>query len=115
MVIIIIILLPLQFDYRPIDLSKPGVQTVAEARRNVGRMPHFDPMAPPVNNFFHRHVAAMNEARGSLKPVVSKTGAKLLSKKQAQFLLKELRMRKAQMGKGNMAPGVLPVNTVRVK
>jgi len=78
-------------------------------------MPHFDPMAPPVNNFFHRHVATMKEARGTLKPVVAKTGAKLLTKKQAQFLLKELRLRKVHMAKSAMAQPGLPVNTVRVK
>ena len=102
-------------DYRPIDLTKAGHVSVADARRNAGKMPHFDPMAPPVNNFFHRHVATMKEARGTLKPVVAKTGAKLLTKKQAQFLLKELRLRKVHMAKSAMAQPGLPVNTVRVK
>ena len=109
----------LQLDYRPIDVTKAGLQPMADTRRNMGKMPHFDPMAQPVNNFFNRHVAAMtsrcdNEAHVSFRRDVS-GAAKLLTKKQAKFLLKELRMRKAQIERGSGEQFVVPVNTVRVK
>ena len=112
-------LLPLQLDYRPIDVTKAGLQPMAETVRNTGKMPHFDPMAQPANNFFNRHVASTtsrcdNEAHVSFRREAS-GAAKLLTKKQAKFLLKELRMRKAQIERGNGVHCVVPVNTVRVK